>query len=442
MNRSFSIGIILVIMTTFSILNALADEPTIQPWQLIGGQDALLNGLCSSGNLLFATTEEGFHLYNSQTGNWTDRTWPGWIGRAKYSVLKGRYNDDRLVSGGVNAWFKGTLFYSDDDGQNETLVLESNGGKVTDLAASIELESTLYACTWSDIVDGELLRSNDNGQSWSLITGHGHHSMIDVAVIGSEEVYLAGDNYISMTTNAGLTWENLQGNLPDNQGIYCLLAQPQMTGLPTPSKTEPNIDLLLASNDSGLYLYQFETAHWEMVLPFSCRSIGHRVRQTDTFVYWSETYAVTWDHRVMFCKDRDWENWQDVTAELVPGTPIDIEVNSWGVFVAMLGGGVFRTDGHSPLSDTPNPTNQLQLSIFPNPFNPTTTIKYDLPVSGKALVQVFDIRGALVATLVDEEVSAGLHTRSWHPTGLSSGVYRVLFTTGGQTKFQQIVLLK
>jgi len=443
MNRSTLFGLIFLVSTSFSILPAHADDPTIEPWVLLGAQDVLLNGICSSENLLFATTEEGFHFYNHQTAQWTDRTWPGWIGRAKYAVVIGQDTDERLVSGGVNAWFKGTLFYSDDNGENETLTLESNGGRVTDLAVSLWDESAIYACTWADVVDGEFLRSNDDGESWSLVTGHGHHTMTDLAVLGPEEVFLAGDNYVTLTLDGGQTWDNLQGNLPESQGIYCLLAQPPVAGLPSPDKDDdPIVDRLMVSNDTGFYLHDFETGQWDVILPTSCRAVAARFRQISTFVYWGETYAVTWDHRVMFCKNSDWDNWQDVTNELGPGVPIDIEANAWGVFVALQGGGVYRSDGHLPTSDVPDAQPMLHLTAYPNPFNPATTIKFETPKAGHGLLQVFDVRGALVETLLNGEISAGLHTKSWRPVGLSSGVYRVVFQTEGQTVSDQIVLLK
>jgi len=434
------------------VVPAMADNPTIEPWELLGAQDTLLNGLCSSGNLLLATTGEGFHIYNHQTAQWTDRTWPGWIGRGKYAVVKSALNPNRLILGGVNAWFKGTLFYSNDNGENDTLVMESNGGRVTDIEASIDIIPTLYACTWADVVDGELLRSEDDGASWTLITGHGHHTMTALSVIDASEVYVAGDNYLSATTDGGLTWTNLQSNLPDNQGVYCLLALPPYTGLPAPDKSDTadndteknefNVDQLMVSNDTALYRYDFETDLWDTILPSSCRAIAHQIRQTDTFVYWTETYAVTWDHRVMFCKDQDWDNWEDVTAELSPGTPIDIEANNWGVFVAMQGEGVYRSEGHLHSSNVPGNQTMISLLAYPNPFNPATTIKYESPKSGHGLLQVFDMRGALVKTLVDGEITAGQHITNWRPAGLSSGVYRVLFKTDGQSVSHQVILLK
>lgn len=59
----------------------------------------------------------------------------------------------------------------------------------------------------------------------------------------------------------------------------------------------------------------------------------------------------------------------------------------------------------------------------PNPFNPTTTIRFQLPSPGKVTLSVYDILGKLVATLVDENLAAGYYDRRFDATSLASGVY-------------------
>ncbi len=430
----------MMLIAVLSHCTALAGDPAMDPWELIGAEDPLLNGINSSGSLLFATTEEGFHSYNMQTQTWTDRTWPGWIGKSKYAVVQGQTHADRLVSGGVNAWFKGTLFYSDDMGDTETLVIESNGGKVTDLGAALFGDPALYACTWSDIVDGELLHSGDDGESWSLITGHGHHAMTDLAVLSSDEVFLAGDNYVTHTTDGGLTWNSLRANLPEGQGIYCVLAMPLITGLPGSSRYT-DAAILLASNDTGLYEYDFDTELWSQVLPASCRAVAMRHRAVG-MVVWSEIYAVTWDGRVMLCVSQDWDHWVDVTDGLGAAAPLDVDANPWGVFVAKVGGGVDRSDGWDAVTDVPDPGTRMMMTAYPNPFNPATTFRFESPAAGYALLQVFDLRGGLVATLLDGEIGMGSYTYDWRPVELGSGVYRAVLRSGGQTVSRTVVLLQ
>ncbi|MCE5270250.1 carboxypeptidase regulatory-like domain-containing protein [bacterium] len=84
---------------------------------------------------------------------------------------------------------------------------------------------------------------------------------------------------------------------------------------------------------------------------------------------------------------------------------------------------------------------------YPNPFNPSTTIQYDLPQAGHVQIKVFDIRGRVVATLVNREETAGSHTVQWNGRedsgrALSSGVYFYRMETASFNRTRKMVLLK
>jgi hypothetical protein len=79
---------------------------------------------------------------------------------------------------------------------------------------------------------------------------------------------------------------------------------------------------------------------------------------------------------------------------------------------------------------------------FPNPFNPSTVIGYQLPEAGSVSIQVYDVTGRLVATLVDGMVNAGRHQVRFDAGSLSSGVYIVRMQTSGFLQTQKMILLK
>jgi len=79
---------------------------------------------------------------------------------------------------------------------------------------------------------------------------------------------------------------------------------------------------------------------------------------------------------------------------------------------------------------------------FPNPFNPTTNIRYELPLNSRVLLEVYNVMGQRVATLVDREMSAGTHTISFDASTLSSGTYLVRMQSGSFTRVQKMTLLK
>lgn len=60
---------------------------------------------------------------------------------------------------------------------------------------------------------------------------------------------------------------------------------------------------------------------------------------------------------------------------------------------------------------------------YPNPFNPTTRINYSVPVSGLVNLQIFDITGRLIQTLVNEVKNPGSYIVEFNANTLSSGTY-------------------
>ena len=79
---------------------------------------------------------------------------------------------------------------------------------------------------------------------------------------------------------------------------------------------------------------------------------------------------------------------------------------------------------------------------YPNPFNPITNIEYELSVSGRVELKIYDITGRLKSTLVDEFKSAGRHLISFNASDLSSGVYFYTLKGVGYTRTLRMVVLK
>ena len=79
---------------------------------------------------------------------------------------------------------------------------------------------------------------------------------------------------------------------------------------------------------------------------------------------------------------------------------------------------------------------------YPNPFNPSTTISFSIPTSEYVLLKVFDVLGKEVATLVNDEKSAGKYEIKFDATGLSSGVYFYQLRTGSYDFIRKMLLLK
>ncbi|HEX7574493.1 MAG TPA: T9SS type A sorting domain-containing protein [Bacteroidota bacterium] len=91
------------------------------------------------------------------------------------------------------------------------------------------------------------------------------------------------------------------------------------------------------------------------------------------------------------------------------------------------------------------PTQPLTFALsqnFPNPFNPSTLIRYQLPGAGPVRLTVYDILGREVATLVDGTQQQGAHEARFDGGGLSSGVYLYRLQTSGFVQQRKMILQK
>jgi len=79
---------------------------------------------------------------------------------------------------------------------------------------------------------------------------------------------------------------------------------------------------------------------------------------------------------------------------------------------------------------------------YRNPFNPSTTIEFDLPKSSEVTLKVFNILGEEVATLVSDRLSAGSYSYEWNASNLASGVYLYRLEAEGFVQTRKMILMK
>ncbi len=79
---------------------------------------------------------------------------------------------------------------------------------------------------------------------------------------------------------------------------------------------------------------------------------------------------------------------------------------------------------------------------YPNPFNPSTSISFTLKKSGMTTLEVYNILGSRVATLINRNLSAGSHNINFNAENLPSGVYLYKLSSGNIVLTKKMVLLK
>ena len=124
----------------------------------------------------------------------------------------------------------------------------------------------------------------------------------------------------------------------------------------------------------------------------------------------------------------DYQAGRSVT--LLPG----FEARSGSTFAAFI----------KPVSSSPSSVAgsefPLRLSAYPNPFERSTMIEYDLPADGNVNLWITDTQGKIVGKLVQDEVqSAGRHYLEWTPTSVSPGVYIPIIETNQKRVASRLV---
>jgi hypothetical protein len=126
---------------------------------------------------------------------------------------------------------------------------------------------------------------------------------------------------------------------------------------------------------------------------------------------------------------------------------LSIFINDSDVFVGMDAGGIWKrplseiTEVKQPISPTMPASFKLEQN-YPNPFNPTTVVSYQLPTNSFISLEVYDVLGKKVKTLVSERQNAGAHLVTFNADGLSSGVYFYRLSNGSFVATKKLMLIK
>ena len=95
------------------------------------------------------------------------------------------------------------------------------------------------------------------------------------------------------------------------------------------------------------------------------------------------------------------------------------------------------------VEDWTSPANRFVLrQNYPNPFNPVTNISFSISKSDHVQLNIYDITGQLIETLLNHPLSAGEYTVQWNAADLSSGTYFYKIESGDYSMMQKSILVK
>ena len=104
-----------------------------------------------------------------------------------------------------------------------------------------------------------------------------------------------------------------------------------------------------------------------------------------------------------------------------------------------------QIDGDYSLSIADNeiiPSSFALMQSYPNPFNPSTVIRYAIPELSYVTIDIYNVNGHKVKNLVSGTVSPGYHEVTWNATLMPSGMYIVKFISEGFIQSQRVMLIK
>jgi len=350
----------------------------------------------SNSGILYKTTDAGKNWNYAQ--NITQNVIQ-WFGISPFNKNEIYMIDATYVPGGI----LNSLFKSSNAGNSWKIIGSfpgSSHGSALAFAFDLIDSTNLYVVVDDRFGSLYLFKSTDKGESWFFVSTPPSWGAIYTDYFISNLIYLFPQPYVS--NNGGQSWFLADSGFADTSYYLSYYQDKETT------------KLLYSLRRDGLYTSRNDTICWNFVggtenLP----------------IYFSPTgfyYDINMGNIFMEPKRK----------ELFLGTAE----------------GIYKKDLITGVQLERDPLNSFLLEQnFPNPFNPQTKIKFNLPKTSYITLKVYDILGNEIRTIVSEEKQSGKYQIEFDATGLTSGVYFYVLTAVTENgerinKSNKMILLK
>ena len=278
-------------------------------------------------------------------------------------------------------------------------------------------------------------KTTNTGVNWTRVNYDANMGQFFKMFFVSPLVGYATGECLFKTTNGGDNWTFLTPPLSSNIINWSLHFFNENTGIIGGYSGE-----ISRTSDGGLTWETYETnlQYSLMSIKFVNSNTGYIVGATSVF---------TTDLGILLKTTNGGVSWQ--RKNLVSNEELyDIcFINETTGFIAGGDGLILKTTtGGEPIgiiqTSTVIPAKYYLSQNFPNPFNPVTNIKFDIPKSMLVKISVYDILGKEISILANEEMNAGSYSVDWDASNYPSGVYFYKITARDYSESKKMVLVK
>lgn len=137
--------------------------------------------------------------------------------------------------------------------------------------------------------------------------------------------------------------------------------------------------------------------------------------------------------------DTLWSRLSVMTKSQIQSATIDL-ASLW--YTAWVNAGLLTKPTSVKKIDASNPISFNLQQNFPNPFNPKTTIQFDIPNSGNVKLSIFSMEGKEIASLVNSALEKGSYSVDWNAVNFSSGIYFYKMETNNFSQTKKLIYIK
>ena len=424
----------------------------------------------SDGNLYAGTIDSGLFRSSDKGISWSNIIIPD-VDRVDIIEFD---QSDRIT---INSGNK--LYHSSDSGTNWTQVFNSDTAFFLSRFLTVNDNGSIFIGGFTFFVEEVIFYSNDFGVSWDSVN-FGNTIKLTALYSAGNNVYAAFDDFsIKYSDDDGETWQifpTISFGSPVvamkklNNGIFLAGTQTNgvfytsdngnnwnflSVGLPSGSSDFPNF--IAADINSILYIgyysqgvYKNDT--WQNVVPVEITSFTASSNGNNVILEWvtsTETNNSGFEILRSAQNNNVWRkigfvNGNGTTTNQSDYSFIDSEVKTGKFFYRLK---QIDFDGSFKYSDVVEievdvPDKFALYQNHPNPFNPTTKIKFVIGSQQLVIIKVYDMLGNEITTLVNDIKEPGIYESEFNASQLSSGTYFYQLKAGNYVETKKLLLIK